>query len=93
MRRAWENCFSPPRTWHGNGASVYTSSVIRERAGSSLPDSFAWSGMDDRILLNDEDVAVLLSVLRTATQPMTTQMLIDVLRGESAPASAVDPEV
>lgn len=49
--------------------------------------------MDDRILLNDEDVAVLLSVLRTATQPMTTQMLIDVLRGESAPASAVDPEV
>ncbi len=35
------------------------------------------------IELNDEDVAYLLTVLRNSTQPMTTQQLIDALRGQS----------
>ena len=32
------------------------------------------------VRLNDEDVAYLLNVLRNATQPVSTQQLIDVLR-------------
>jgi DNA-binding response OmpR family regulator len=35
------------------------------------------------IQLNDEDVAYLLTLLRNATQPMTTQQLIDALRRQS----------
>jgi hypothetical protein len=35
------------------------------------------------IELNDEDVTYLLTVLRNSTQPMTTQQLIDALRGQT----------
>ena len=35
------------------------------------------------IELNDEDLAYLLTVLRNSAQPMTTQQLIDALRGQS----------
>jgi hypothetical protein len=34
------------------------------------------------IELNDEDLTYLLTVLRNSTQPMTTQQLIDALRGQ-----------
>jgi hypothetical protein len=37
-----------------------------------------------RIQLNDEDIAYLMNVLRNATQPVTTQQLIDVLRRQSS---------
>jgi hypothetical protein len=42
--------------------------------------------MSTPIQLNDEDVAFLLTLLRNASQPMTTQQLIDALRrqGEGA---------
>jgi len=36
--------------------------------------------MSTPIQLNDEDVAFLLTLLRNASQPMTTQQLIDALR-------------
>ena len=36
--------------------------------------------MASSIRLSDEDVAFLLTVLRNASQPMTTQQLIDALR-------------
>lgn len=36
--------------------------------------------MTAQIRLSDEDVAFLLTVLRNAIQPMTTQQLIDALR-------------
>jgi DNA-binding response OmpR family regulator len=34
------------------------------------------------IELNDEDLAYLLTVLRNSNQPLTTQQLIDALRGQ-----------
>lgn len=37
----------------------------------------------ERIRLNDDDVAYMMNVLRNATQPVTTQQLIDVLRRQS----------
>ena len=46
--------------------------------------------MASPIQLNDEDLAYLLTLLRNATQPMTTQQLIDALRrqaGQTQPAS------
>ncbi|MCA9879456.1 MAG: hypothetical protein KC442_16805 [Thermomicrobiales bacterium] len=36
-----------------------------------------------RIRLSDDDVAYMMNVLRNATQPVTTQQLIDVLRRQS----------
>lgn len=36
------------------------------------------------VRLNDEDVTYLMNVLRNATQPVTTQQLIDVLRKQSS---------
>ena len=39
---------------------------------------------DGRVHLNDEDIAYLMNVLRNATQPVTTQQLIDVLRRQSS---------
>jgi DNA-binding response OmpR family regulator len=36
--------------------------------------------MAARVQLNDEDVTLLLTLLRNATQPLTTQQLIDALR-------------
>ena len=36
-----------------------------------------------RIRLNDDDVAYMMNVLRNATQPVSTQQLIDVLRRQS----------
>jgi hypothetical protein len=51
---------------------------------------------DGRVRLNDEDIAYLMNVLRNATQPVTTQQLIDVLRRQSnqfhVTSSAVDDE-
>jgi hypothetical protein len=37
-----------------------------------------------RVRLNDEDLAYLMNFLRNASQPVTTQQLIDVLRRQSA---------
>jgi hypothetical protein len=34
----------------------------------------------DHVRLNDEDVAYVMNLLRNATQPVSTQQLIDVLR-------------
>jgi hypothetical protein len=39
--------------------------------------------MPSQIQLNDEDVALLLTLLRNTPQPMTTQQLIDVLRRQT----------
>lgn len=39
--------------------------------------------MAAQIRLSDEDVAFLLTLLRNATQPMTTQQLIDALRRQT----------
>lgn len=40
--------------------------------------------------LNDEDIAYLMNLLRNATQPVTTQQLIDALRRQSAQFRAGD---
>lgn len=45
------------------------------------PDDVA---TEDTVRLNDDDVAYLMNVLRNATQPVTTQQLIDVLRKQSS---------
>jgi hypothetical protein len=37
--------------------------------------------MSSQIRLSDDDVAFLLTLLRNAAQPQTTQQLIDALRG------------
>jgi hypothetical protein len=42
--------------------------------------------MPPTVELNDEDVAYLLTLLRNASQPVTTQHLIDALRRHSAPS-------
>jgi len=42
----------------------------------------------DPIKLNDEDVAYLLTLLRNATQPLTTQQLIDALRRQPGQGAA-----
>jgi hypothetical protein len=47
----------------------------------SFPDT---SGEEGHVHLNDEDIAYLMNVLRNATQPVTTQQLIDVLRRQSS---------
>ncbi len=39
--------------------------------------------MTTNLRLNDEDVAYLLTLLRNATQPVTTQQLIDALRRQT----------
>lgn len=44
--------------------------------------------MSSSVKLNDEDVAYLLTLLRNATQPLTTQYLIDALRRHSDPSQA-----
>lgn len=44
--------------------------------------------MDQDVVLNDEDVALLLTLLRNGGQPMTTQMLIDALRRQSEPVAS-----
>ena len=41
------------------------------------------SDEENQVHLNDEDIAYLMNVLRNATQPVTTQQLIDVLRRQS----------
>jgi hypothetical protein len=46
----------------------------------SVQDSEVEAG---QVRLNDEDVAYLMNLLRNATQPITTQKLIDALRGQS----------
>ncbi len=43
--------------------------------------------MSTPIQLNDEDVAFLLTLLRNAPQPMTTQQLIDALRRQGQGAA------
>ncbi|MCC6315926.1 MAG: hypothetical protein IT337_18155 [Thermomicrobiales bacterium] len=44
--------------------------------------------MANPIQLNDEDVTYLLTLLRNASQPLSTQQLIDALRRHSAPSEA-----
>jgi hypothetical protein len=44
----------------------------------------------DQVRLNDEDVAYLMNLLRNATQPVTTQQLIDALRRQSGEVHAGD---
>ncbi len=44
--------------------------------------------MPTSVKLNDEDVAYLLTLLRNASQPITTQQLIDALRRHSGQADA-----
>lgn len=49
-----------------------------------------------QVRLNDEDVAYLMNLLRNATQPVTTQQLIDALRKQSSqfhPIADVDASV
>lgn len=53
----------------------------------SSPEATAEPG---QVHLNDEDVAYLMNVLRNATQPVTTQQLIDVLRRQSAQTHDVE---
>lgn len=49
--------------------------------------------MSVTVSLNDEDVAYLLTLLRNATRPMTTQQLIDALRHHADPdAGSVQPD-
>jgi hypothetical protein len=38
--------------------------------------------------LSEDDVAYLMNLLRNATQPVTTQQLIDALRRQSAPVQS-----
>lgn len=38
--------------------------------------------MSETIELNDDDIALLLTLLRNSPQPLTTQQLIDALRGQ-----------
>ena len=44
--------------------------------------------MAAQIRLSDEDIAFLLTLLRNAAQPMTTQHLIDALRRQTGRAGA-----
>jgi hypothetical protein len=46
----------------------------------------------DQVRLNDEDVAYLMNLLRNATQPVTTQHLIDALRRQSGEIHAVETD-
>lgn len=43
-----------------------------------------WSDMSAQIQLTDDDIAFLINVLRQATQPVSTQQLIDALRARGA---------
>ena len=45
--------------------------------------------MPTTLELNDEDVAFLMTLLRNASQPVTTQQLIDALRRHSSPSQPV----
>ena len=49
----------------------------------SVSDGIGEAG---HVRLNDEDVAYLMNLLRNATQPVTTQQLIDALRRQSGQA-------
>ena len=40
------------------------------------------------VRLSEDDVAYLMNLLRNASQPVTTQQLIDALRRQSAPAQS-----
>lgn len=46
--------------------------------------------MASPIKLNDDDVAFLLTLLRNATQPLTTQQLIDAVRRQPNQAEAAE---
>jgi hypothetical protein len=45
---------------------------------------------DQIVQLNDDDVAYLMNLLRNASQPVTTQQLIDALRRQAAGARGSD---
>ncbi|MBA3413608.1 MAG: hypothetical protein H0U10_00075 [Chloroflexia bacterium] len=47
--------------------------------------------MSTPVKLNDEDVTYLLTLLRNASQPITTQQLIDALRRQSGPPEPSAP--
>jgi hypothetical protein len=42
--------------------------------------------------LNDDDVAYLMNMLRNATQPVTTQQLIDALRRQAGQMSVAEEQ-
>ena len=48
--------------------------------------------MSAKIQLNDEDVTFLLTLLRNAAQPMTTQQLIDALRRQAGQTPNVESD-
>jgi hypothetical protein len=66
--------------------------LIGCRRGEAVASVFARDGaeMSTQIELNDEDVALLLTLLRTTAQPMTTQQLIDALRQQESPSLSED---
>ena len=43
----------------------------------------------DQVRLSEDDVAYLMNLLRNATQPVTTQQLIDALRRQSGQAHGI----
>lgn len=71
----------------------YTSPVVMRSNGAlTLPHSTRhtheenWTGMAEQtatLQLNDDDIAFLLTLLRNATTPLTTQDLVDALRKRS----------
>jgi len=44
--------------------------------------------MEPEIRLNNDDITYLLTLLRNANQPLSTQQLIDAMRRQSAPPTA-----
>jgi hypothetical protein len=65
------------RVIHGDGEDRQTMPV----GGSmSSEDALKLSG---HVQLNEDDVAYLMNLLRNATQPISTQQLIDALRRQS----------
>jgi hypothetical protein len=48
------------------------------------------AGEAGQVRLNEEDVAYLMNLLRNATQPVTTQQLIDALRRQSTQSSGLE---
>jgi hypothetical protein len=66
----------------GFAGDRFSASPLRHVGGlMSSQDAIAETG---RVRLNDEDIAYLMNLLRNASQPVTTQQLIDALRRQSS---------
>jgi predicted N-acetyltransferase YhbS len=48
------------------------------------------SATSESVQLNDDDIAYVMNLLRNATQPVTTQQLMDALRRQAANARATE---